>query len=141
MKAERARLARLNRLERVRAIAKQSAAAEAAQAEGTLAQLEALAERTRRLAAEYAARIEVRDGAALQQLARFAGGLQGIYVNTASDAATARRIADHKQQALGQAERRRAAVEERAERQARVVAKAGEVPALGARRKFGTGLE
>jgi hypothetical protein len=141
VKAERARLARLQRLERVRAIAKQTAAAEAAQAEGTLAQLEALAERTRQLAAEYAARIEVRDGAALQQLARFAGGLHGIYANTATDAANARRIADHKQEVLGQAERRRAVVEERAERQARIVARTGETPALGARRKFGTGLE
>jgi hypothetical protein len=141
MKAERARLARLQRLERVRAIAKQTAAAEAAQAEGTLAQLEALAERTRLLAAEYAARSEAQDGASLQQVARFAGGLRGIYASTANDAATARRIADHKQQALGQAERRRAVVEERAERQARIVAKAGETPALGGRRKFGTGLE
>lgn len=141
MKAERDRLRRLHRLERVRAIAKQTAAAEAAQAEGTLAQLEALAERTRQLAAEYAARIEAHDGASLRQLASFAGGLRGIYASTASDAATARRIADHKQQVLGQAERRRAAVEERAERQARVVARAGESPALGARKKFGTGLE
>jgi hypothetical protein len=141
MKAERTRLARLQRLERVRAIAKQTAAAEAAQAEGTLAQLEALAERTRQLAAEYAARVELRDGAALQQVARFAGGLQGIYASTANDAATARRIADHKQEALGLAERRRAAVEERAERQARVVARAGERPALGSKRKIGTGLE
>jgi hypothetical protein len=141
VKAERARLARLQRLERVRALAKQSAAAEAAQAEGTLAQLEALAERTRALATEYAMRIEVPDGAALQQLRRFAGGLQGIHANTTSDAANARRIADLKQQALGQAERRRAAVEERAERQARLIAKSGEVPVLGARRKSGTGLE
>jgi hypothetical protein len=141
MTAERARLARLQRLERVRAIAKQTAAAEAAQAEGTLAQLEALAERTRRMAAEYAARIAVRDGASLQQLKDFARGLDGISTNTANDAAAARRIADVKMQALGQAERRRAAVEERAERQARIVARGSEAPALGARRKFGTGLE
>lgn len=141
MKAERARLARLHRLERFRDIAKQTAAAEAAQAEGTLAQLEALARRTQQLAAEYASRTEVVDGAALQLLSRFAGGLQGISANTANDAATARRIADFKQEALGQAERRRAVVEERAERQARLIARAGESPALGARRKFGTGLE
>lgn len=141
MKAERRRLKRLQRLERVRAIAKQTAAVEAAQAEGTLAQLETLAERTRQLAAEYAGRHEAPDGAALQQLGRFTGGLQKIYANTANDATQARRIADYKQQALGQAERRRAAVEERAERQARVVAKGGEAPVLGGRRKFGTGLE
>ncbi len=141
MKAERARLARLNRLERVRDIAKQTAAAEAAQAEGTLAQLEALAERTRLLAEEYAARVEVRDGGALRQIDNFARGLRGISVNTANDAAAARRIADIKMQALSQAERRRAVVEERAERQARVIAKGGETPVLGARRKTGTGLE
>jgi hypothetical protein len=141
MKAERARLARLQRLERVRDIAKQTAAAEAAQAEGTLAQLEALAERTRRMAAEYAARVGVHDGASLRQLDSFARGLQGISANTANDAATARRIADFKLEALGQAERRRAAVEERAERQSRVIARVSETPALGARRKTGTGLE
>ena len=141
MKAERARLARLNRLERVRAIAKQSAAAEAAQAESTLAQLEALAERTRQMAAEYAARVGVLDGAAMRQLNSFAKGLEGISSNTANDAANARRIADFKMQELSQAERRRAVVEERAERQARVIAKGSETPVLSARRKFGTGLE
>jgi hypothetical protein len=141
MKNERARLSRLQRLERFRAIAKQSAAAEAAQAEGALAQLEALAERTRQLAAEYAARVEVRDGAALQQLKSFTRGLQGISANTASDAATARRIADIKMAALSEAERRRAVVEDRAERQARAIARGSQTPALGGRRKFGTGLE
>lgn len=141
MKAERARLARLNRLERVRAIAKQTAAAEAAQAEGTLAQLEKLAARTRAMAAEYSGRVEMQDGDALRQLASFARGLEGISENTASDAATARRIADLKMEALSQAERRRAVVEERAERQARVIAKGSEPAVLGARRKFGTGLE
>lgn len=141
MKAERARLARLHRLERVRDIAKQSAAAEAAQAEGTLAQLEALAERTRRMAKEYAARIGAQDGHALRQVSSFARGLEGISANTTSDAANARRIADFKMQALSQAERRRAVVEERAERQARIVAKGSETPALGARRKTGTDLD
>jgi hypothetical protein len=141
MKAERARLARLQRLERVRDIAKQAAAAEAAQAEGTLAQLEALAERTRQMAAEYAARAGVHDGASLQQLDSFARGLQGISANTANDAANARRIADFKLEALGLAERRRAAVEERAERQSRAITRGSETPALGARRKTGMGLE
>jgi len=141
MKAERARLARLHRLERVRAIAKQTAAAEAAQAEGTLAQLEALAERTRQMAAEYSPRPGIQDGGRLRQLSNFARGLEGISANTASDAANARRIADIKMQALSQAERRRAVVEERAERQARVIAKGSEAPVLGGRRKFGTGLE
>jgi hypothetical protein len=141
MKAERARLQRLQRLERVRAIAKQTAAAESAQAEGTLAQLEALAERTRLLAAEYGARVRAPDGAALRQLKSFTRGLEGISANTANDAATARRVADIKLQALSQAERRRAVVEERAERQARVIAKGSETPVLGARKKIGTDLE
>lgn len=141
MKAERDRLKRLHRLERVRAIAKQTAAAESAQAEGTLSQLEALAERTRAMAEEYAARLEMRDGASFRQLSQFASGLRGISANTANDAATARRIADAKLQALSQAERRRAVVEERAARQAQVIAKGGETPVLGSRRKIGTGLE
>lgn len=141
MKAERDRLKRLNRLERVRDIAKQTAAAEAAQAEGTLAQLEALAERTRRMAEEYAARIGAQDGASLRQVNSFARGLEGISANTSNDAANARRIADFKMQALSQAERRRAVVEERAERQARVIAKGNETPVLGARRKSGTDLD
>jgi hypothetical protein len=141
MKAERDRLKRLHRLERVRAIAKQAAAAESAQAEGTLAQLESLAERTRAMADEYAARQEMRDGAAFRQLGSFTAGLRGISHNTANDAAAARRIADAKMQALSQAERRRAVVEERAEKQAKVIAKGSETPVLGSRRKFGTGLE
>jgi hypothetical protein len=141
MKAERARLKRLQRLERVRAIAKQAAASEAAQAEGTLAQLSALAERSRRLASDYAARSEARDGAALQQLSRFVGGLQGISENTANDAARARQFADTKLELLAAAERRRAAVESRADKQALSMAKREIAPATGTRRGFGTGLE
>ena len=141
MKAERDKLKRLHRLERVRAIAKQTAAAEAAQAEGTLAQLEALAERTRRMAAEYAGRTGTQDGASLRQLTNFARGLEGIARSTSNDAASARRIADVKMQALSQAERQRAAVEERAERQARIIAKGSETPVLGSRKKIGTELD
>lgn len=141
MKAEHRRLLRLQRLERVRAIAKQTAAAEAAQAEGTLAQLLALAERTRLLAADYAPRPGIEDGGALRRLTEFAGGLQGIAVRTLGDADAARNVADGKLTALATAERRRAAVQERAERQARSIAKAGESPALGMRKALGTGLE
>jgi hypothetical protein len=141
MKAERARLFRLQRLERVRAIAKQAAASEAAHAETTLAQLEQLAERTRLLAADYAARSQATDGATLRQLDSFAGGLRGIAASASSDAARARNIADAKLAALGLAERRRAAVEERAVKQARDIAKRGKDPELGHRRGFGTGLE
>lgn len=141
MKAERARLQRLQRLERVRAIAKQAAAQEAAAAESTLAQLEALAERTRRLAADYAGRNEAQDGASLQQIGRFAGGLQHIYTRTANDAAQARRIADNKMAELATAERRRSIVEEHANKRARHIASRSEAPSLGARKGFGTGLE
>lgn len=141
MKAERARLLRLNRLERVRAIAKQTAAQEAAAAESTLSQLEALAERTRLLAADYGNRSEAHDGASLQQIGRFAQGLRSIYSRTANDAATAKRIADNKMSELADAERRRSIVEEHAIRKARDIASRAAPPVLAARKKFGTGLE
>lgn len=148
MKAERSRLVRLQRLERVRAIARQAAASEAAQAEGALAQLEALAERTRLLAADYAGRNEALDGAALRQLLGFAGSLQGISASTASNAVQARQLADAKLATLAEAERRRAAVETRADQQALRIARGengiarGETRmASGSRRRFGTGLE
>ena len=130
MKEERKRLGRLKRLEKIRAIAKQTAAVEAAQAESTLTQLRALSERTRRMASDYASRREASDGAALHQLGRFVTGLQAIS-----------RIADAKQRELAAAERRRAAIEERAELQARLIAKASEQPVLGSRKGSGTGLE
>ena len=141
MQAERARLKRLQRLERVRAIAKQTLAAEAAQAEGTLAQLEALASRTQRLALDYSGRRNLGDGLDLRQLGQFTAGLQGISAATRSDADQARLSADRKLQELALAERSRAAVEDRANQQARRIS-SGSVPtAIGARRGFGTGLE
>ncbi len=141
MKAEHARLLRLQRLERLRAIARQEAALESAQAESTLAQLEALAERTRDLAGTYAGRTHARDGAALQQLTRFAGGLHGISTSTAGDAARAREQADARRTLLAEAERRRAAVEDRAGQQARSIARGGAQFAAGARKPLGTALE
>ncbi len=141
MEAERARLKRLLRLERIRAIAKQSLAVESARAEGTLAQLEALADRTRQLACDYAGRREPVDGLALRQLGEFMAGLEGISTSTRSDAATARAVADAKLEALALAERRRAAVESRAEKQARHIAAHAVAPQLGTRRGFGTSLE
>lgn len=122
MKAERAKLKRLQRLEKVRAIAKQSAVTEAARAENTYAQLSALAERTGNLAADYAARTDVVDGADLAMLRRFASGLQGIRATTQADAERAQAIADRRQTELASAERRRAAVEDRANAQARQIA-------------------
>ncbi len=141
MNRDRARLLRLQRLERLRAYARQAAALESAQAESTLAQLEALAMRTRQLAANYTQRSEARDGAALQQLTRFASGLQGISASTSGDAMQARRLADTKLAALAAAERRRAAAQDRADDQARSLARPGEEPAGSSRRPLGTGLE
>lgn len=141
MKEEIRKLARLQRLERVRAIAKQAAAAEVARAEGTLAQLQALAARTGNLAADYAARSDARDGSELLRLARFSGGLQGVRTRTLADAARAEDLADRRQIELAQAERRRAAVEERAIEAARELAAKGKTPILGARRQTGTDVE
>ncbi len=139
--ADTKRLARLQRLERVRAIAKQTAATAAAEAEGTLAQLQALAARTGSLAADYAGRNDARDGMSLQQLGRFADGLQGITRSTLADAARAKTIADSRQQELAAAERRRAAVEERAIQEAKDLAARRQTPVLGSRKAIGTDLE
>ncbi|KHK93492.1 hypothetical protein [Novosphingobium malaysiense] len=141
MKEERKRLGRLKRLEKIRSIAKQTAAVEAAQAESTLTQLRALSDRTRRMAADYANRREADDGAALRQVGRFVSGLQAISRTTDGDALRAQSIADAKQRELAEAERRRAAIEERAELQARLIAKASEQPVLTSRKGSGTGLE
>jgi len=141
MKDEIRRLARLRRLEKIRAIARQNAALEAAQAESTLSRLRDLSDRTRRMADDYGSRREMTDGAALHQVGRFVGGLQAIRRTTDGDTLRARAIADAKQQLLAEAERRRAAVEERAILQERSIAKAGKTPALGSRKRSGTGLE
>lgn len=141
MKAERARLKRLQRLERVRAIARQTAMSDAAQAESTLSQLEALAHKTRLLAADYVGRDRSADGADLQQILRFAGGLRGIAETTTGDAGRARTFADAKLAELGQAERRRAVAEDRAKSQSRAIARKAETPILGTRRQLGTPLE
>lgn len=141
MKAERARLKRLQRLERVRAIARQTAMADAAQAENTLSQLESLAAKTRRLVDDYGGRDQSADGADLQQILRFASGLRGIAETTTGDAGRARTFADAKLAELGQAERRRAVAEERAVAQARTIARKAETPILSERRPLGTPLE
>ncbi len=143
MKAERARLARLKRLERIRDIARRTALAEAGKAEGTLAQLQGLVERTTRLSADYAARTDMPDAHALQQLRHFVAGLERITTGTRADAANAKVIADTKAQEAAAAERRRAAVEERAEAQARLIAQkiANAQTPLSSRKATGTSLE
>lgn len=140
MTADRARLARLRRLEKVRALAKDQAARDAAEAEGTLAQLDALVARTRAMAADYhQARPD--DGLALRQIGQFVSGLEGIAHATTGNAEQARALADRKQAELAQAERRRAVVEDRLDTARRHLTQRDERPALGGRRPLGTGLE
>ncbi|MFM5950600.1 MAG: hypothetical protein ACKOPM_15460 [Novosphingobium sp.] len=141
MLAEAARVRRLQRLEKVRAHAKQAAALEAARAEGTLAQLQALAARTEAMAADYRGRTALRDGLELRQLGQFVAGLAGINTTTRGDALQARQLADAKQQELALAERRRSAVEDRARLGERALAQRLQSPVLGSRRAVGTGLE
>ncbi len=141
MLPEQRRLRRLQRLEQVRAIAKQAAAQEAALAEGTLAQLQALATRTRLMADDYRAHAGPSDGHTLRQHSLFVSGLGGISAVTSRDAAQAQTVADRKQDELALAERRRAAVEERALASERRLAQQVAVQSLGARRAVGTGLE
>ena len=141
MQADQKRLARLYRLERVRAMAKQTAATASAEAESTLSQLEALAARTGSLVSDYAGRSDALDGHSLHQVGRFVAGLQGITDSTLADAARARTIANSRQTELAAAERRRAAVEERALREARDIAARRQVPILGSRKAIGTDLE
>lgn len=141
MAAERARLHRLQRLERVRAIARHQAAREAAQAEGTLAQLEALAERTHRMAEDYRGRTVLADGLELRELGQFVAGLSGISSATRGDAIQARELADRKQHDLALAERRRAAVEDRAQGEQRALVQRRAPQALDGRRPLGTPLE
>jgi hypothetical protein len=141
VKEAQKRLTRLRRLEKIRAIAKQTAALESAQAESTLGQLRALSERTRKMANDYASRREMTDGASLHQVGYFVSGLQALSRTTEGDASRAQSIADAKQRQLAEAERRRAAIEERALLQERMIAKAGQSPALGSRKGSGTDLE
>lgn len=136
---ERARLLRLNRLEKIRAIAKQTAAREAAEAESTLSQLRALTDRTGRLAADYASRRGSQDGAALRHLSGFVEGLGKLTRTTHADAQRAEAIADAKLRLLGEAERRRAAVEERARLEEKLIARGAEAPALGSRKQANSG--
>lgn len=140
MTADHARVKRLRRLERIRALAKEQAAREAAEAEGTLAQLEALVARTRTMAAEYR---DVRpvDGLALRQVGQFVSGLDQIARATGDNASQARLHADRKQDDLARAEQRRAVVEDRIAEARRRQQQRTETPATGARGALGTPLE
>jgi len=141
MKAERDKLKRLMRLEQIRAIAKRTAAAEAAEAESTLAQLNRLSDHTGELAKQYGPRLGASNGAALRHQGAFVRELRNLSAITASDASRAQVHADGKMAELAVAERRRAVVEERTDKQKRKLTKPVSSASSGARRGFGTGLE
>ena len=141
MRSEQRKLTRLRRLEKIRALARQQAAQQAAEAEGTLAQMSALAERTRAMADGYRDLRAIGDGQALRQQAQFTRCLAGITQATSRDAASAQAMADLRQQELALAERRRAAVEDRAAAGERALAQRHSHPASAARKQIGTGLE
>jgi hypothetical protein len=134
MRPEQARLRRLQRLERVRAIAKHEALRAAASAEGSLAQLLGLARRTAAMAEDYRARSGMSDALALAQHHAFATGLTGIHAATSGDAAQAQALADRMQEELALAERRRAAVDDRARSEERQLAQHRLPQSLAARR-------
>ncbi len=141
MPPEAARLKRLHRLERIRALAKQDALRAAAEAEGHLTQLNALAERTARIAADYRARRDCQTGAELARLGGFVAGIAAIGTATVRDAVAARDLADQRQQDLARAERSRAAAEDRFRTELQAQAQRAKAPALSARKAIGTALE
>lgn len=123
MKTDRARVLRLRRIERLRGLEKQALAGQAAHAEGTLAELGALAERTARLAGDYAARDDADHGAALVRLRHFALGMQALHGGARSNADGARAHADRIMAAVAAAEQRRSTASDRAERRAAELAR------------------
>lgn len=145
MSADRAKLKRLRRLERLRAITRQTALGEAAKAESTLAQVITLEARTAALISAYAARRDAIDAAELQRMQQFIGGLTRIADTTAGDLARARSQADARAAEAAEAERRRAAVEERVsatqQRIARKAAEGAPPAAAAAKGPVGTALE
>lgn len=113
--ADRNKLKRLRRLERLRGIARQTALAEAARAEATLAQVSNLEARTAALIDAYRLRRNARDGSELSQTQQFIAGLTRIADQTAADLVRAREAADARAAEAAEAERRRAAVDDRIE--------------------------
>ena len=87
MTNEKTRLKRLRRLERLRGIARQSALAEAARAEATLAQVTNLEARTAALIEAYRQRRDAGTAADLHQTQQFVSGLTRIADQTAADLA------------------------------------------------------
>lgn len=145
MSADTSKLKRLRRLERLRAITRQTALGEAAKAETTLAQMITLEMRTAALITAYSARRDASEAAELQRMQQFVGGLTRIADTTAGDLARARSQADARAAEAAEAERRRAAVEDRVSAtQQRIARKAAEsvTPAAAAAKSpVGTALE
>lgn len=135
MTADRKKLARLQRLERLRDIARRQALAEAGRAEGTLAQLTALVERTQAMHSAYVARADAGDGHALIHQYRFVEGLGRVARGTRADADRARAQADARNAEAAQAERRRAAVEDRATAHQRSMARKQAAQPVGSSRR------
>jgi hypothetical protein len=115
MSTEKTKLKRLRRLERLRGIVRQTALAEAARAEQTLAQVANLQARTAALIEAYRLRRDAHTGADLRQTRQFVSGLTRIADQTAADLLRAREAADARAAEAAEAERRRAAVDERIE--------------------------
>ncbi|WP_295635671.1 hypothetical protein [Novosphingobium sp.] len=138
MTEDRKKLARLQRLERLRSIARHQALTEAGRAEGTLAQLTALMERTQAMHGHYAARADAGDGHALVHQYRFVEGLGRVADGTRADADRARTNADARNAEAAQAERRRAAVEERAIAHQRTMARKTAAQPVGSSRRANT---
>lgn len=112
---DRKRVLRLARLEKVRDVARQEALRASAEAEGTLARLQALSTRTDSLFDSYAQRSDSASGADLARLAAFRDGLRGVAATATADALRAQALADERQTGLAEAERRRQAVTDRLE--------------------------
>ena len=123
MQAERRRLARLRKLERLREMARQAALTDAANAEATLTQLSRLADRTRRIAIDYAGRDDATTAADLSVTLRFSAGMQHIIRSADAEAANARDTADRAARKVAEAELRRAAAQDRADRAHRALAR------------------
>lgn len=143
MSTDRQKLQRLRRLERLRGIARQTALAEAARAEQTLAQVVSLEARTAALIEAYRLRRDARTGQDLRQSRQFVSGLARIADQTAADLVRAREAADARAAQAAEAERRRAAVDERIEGTRRRIARKAEGTAHPAKpaSPLGTALE
>jgi hypothetical protein len=128
------RLKLLRRVALLREVEHRATARAAAEAETARGEIAALAERTLRLAQDYAVAGGASDGGTLVARARFAGTLRTIHATAQADHQRAGTLADTRMAALAEAERRRDAVHERVEHERRAERRAGREPILGGRR-------